>query len=175
MPYVNTAREAKAMLTQVVRVNGQSRAAADSPLPGSASDRSGEGLGVRASADLRRQLADANARIVALERQLAEARLLIAAYEDSAPLSQVYSPFGRGVGGEGVGTYRNGKRVMTAKEAAQMMGVSLSTVSRYCDTGFWRAEQDASGRWLIDASQDLRKKRGSVGTRHASSAKSKSG
>lgn len=137
MPVIHTADQVNAMLEQLNRVN-RAALALD-------------------PADLRRQLADANARIIKLERELAEAKLLIASYEDSG------SPPHRNGEGPGVGmTYRGAARI-TAKEAAQMMGVSLSTVSRYCEQGFWRAEQDASGRWLIDASQPLRKKaRGSV-------------
>lgn len=147
MPYVNTAREVRAMVTQLERVNGTERAAAADPVA------------------LRHQLADAKARILKLERELSEMRLLLAAYEDSAPLS---------VGG-GAGMTWHGAQRITAKEAAQMMGVSLSTVSRYCESGFWRADQDASGRWLIDASQKLQtKQRRSVATKRPSSAKSTS-
>jgi hypothetical protein len=143
MPYVNSARDVhRAMAEQVTRVNGAARAAAaDEPTA------------------LRRQLADAQARIITLERELSEMRLLLASYEDSG------SPSHRNGNGQGAGMTYRGAAVLTAREAAQLMDVSLSTVSRYCEQGFWRASRDASGRWLIDATQELRKKpRGSVRT-----------
>lgn len=47
-----------------------------------------------------------------------------------------------------------GKRMLTATQAADATGRSLSTVSRYCTGGHWQAVQ-VNGRWLIDADQPL--------------------
>ena len=101
--------------------------------------------GARSDANLAMQLTEARERIAKLERRINELELLLCSYEDSAPA--VPQP--------ARGLWHHGERVITAAEAAQLAGVSLSTVSRYCASGFWRAHRDASNRWLIVATGTL--------------------
>lgn len=46
-----------------------------------------------------------------------------------------------------------GRPVKTVAEVAKLTGLSPSQVTRYCQSGHWRAWQDSSRTWHIDADQ----------------------
>jgi hypothetical protein len=90
--------------------------------------------------DLRQQLRVARRRILDLEDQLAEA------------LSE-REPRAKSAGALEV----KGRFVMTMADAAKVAGVSIATVSRYCNQGRWESTK-VGGRVLIFADQSLVKK-----------------
>lgn len=51
------------------------------------------------------------------------------------------------------------ERTVTAKEAAQIAGVSLPTACRYLDDGWWTGHK-RNGRWVVPLDQSFRRKRG---------------
>jgi hypothetical protein len=53
----------------------------------------------------------------------------------------------------------NNRPVIKAKQAAENVGVSLATVSRYCTSGYWEAVSPDGNHWYIYADVALTKKR----------------
>lgn len=90
--------------------------------------------------DLRAQLNAARRRIMQLEERIAE-------LEDGGMT--------RGKSGGALDV--KGRPVMTMKQAADAAGVSVATVSRYCDQSRWESTK-VGGRVLIYADQPLVKK-----------------
>lgn len=125
----------RARVAQVERVNGVSRDLAE--------DR--QSVAQAAMAITNQRLAEARAEIEHLRDRLA-------LYETEGAHGNL-----RLLGAPATLTFA-GRPVLTADQVAQQVGRSLATVSRYCASGFWQAEQ-VGGQWLIYADQALTTKR----------------
>lgn len=100
-------------------------------------------------ADLLDQLAEADATIARLQARINELELLLAAYDVTvaAPDAARGPSYGQ-------------RPTITAVEAAQRAGVSLATVTRYVQSGFWDGIPPRRGhnRLLVYSDQPLTSK-----------------
>lgn len=56
------------------------------------------------------------------------------------------------------GMVLDSRPVLTMAQASRQIGVSVATISRYLNTGYWHGVQTPSGRWYVYADQPLRAK-----------------
>lgn len=93
--------------------------------------------------DLQNILQQRDREVEALRGEIERLRQRLAASEDAGALSRAALTF-------------HGQPVITVRDASARSGLSGATVTRYCQSGWWKAHQDpTSSRWFIDAEQPL--------------------
>jgi hypothetical protein len=139
-----TPKIAAGMVAQVERDKAKGRSAnPGGPMPREAYS----GAPIRVSPIPTRAESEAQIQIARLTDMLEKARAVIA--EQAETIKALREEANKGA----LTLY--GRPALTPREASERTGISVSQISRYCDSGHWLAEQPDGKHWLIYSDQPL--------------------